>query len=80
MLAYFTIYLVVAMIAATVATVLAHKKRRTWLLWGIMCMFFPPLVFVLIFLPKRNGPAPFEQESNGDDDDDTFGDKMEYRW
>ncbi|MCP4936572.1 MAG: hypothetical protein GY927_20830 [bacterium] len=79
-LAIFTIILVVSLISATIATALAHRKNRTWLLWGIMCMFLPPLVFILIFLPTRSGPAPFERESNGDDDDDIYGDKIEYRW
>jgi len=43
-------------------------------------MFLPPLLLFLIFLPTRKGPAPFERESNGDDDDDIYGDKIEYRW
>ena len=81
-LATFTIFLVVSLFSAAIATALAHRKNRTWLLWGIMCMFLPPLVLILFFLPMRSGPAPFERESNGsdDDDDDIYGDKIEYRW
>ncbi len=81
-LATFTIFLVASLISATIATALAHKKRRTWFLWGIVCMFLPPLVLILFFLPTHSGPPPFERESNGydDDDDNIYGDKIEYRW
>ncbi len=68
MLAIFTYYLIAAVISATLATGLAHLKHRTWLLWGILCLFLPPLVFLLMLLPHRKGPAPYEQEYSDDND------------
>jgi len=69
-LAWFTAYLIVAMLAGSLAVALAHVKHRTWLLWGGICMFFPIFLPLLVLLPRREGPAPFEDESNGPGDDD----------
>jgi len=66
-LAFFTVYLVAALFSMSLAIALAHYKHRTWVLWGVMCTFFPPLVLILILLPRRAGPAPFEVESDMDE-------------
>ena len=68
MLVQFTLYLLASLIAAILATGLAHAKHRTWMLWGIAAMFFPPVVLILLFLPARSGPAPYEEEYSDDDD------------
>ncbi len=70
MLAYLTFFLMASISAMILATALAHVKHRTWLLWGIASMFFPPAVLILLFLPARAGPAPFEQEYEEDPDED----------
>ncbi len=80
MLAFFTIYLVVALLALGLATGLAHIKHRTWLLWGIMSLFFPPVVLVLIFLPARSGPAPYEEESIYGEEGDIDREDGGYLW
>ncbi len=75
MFAQFTIFLIASLSAGILATALAHAKRRTWLLWGIMSMFFPPAVLVLLFLPVRDGPPPYEQEYTDDNDiEDAYDD------
>jgi hypothetical protein len=70
MLAYFTAYLIAAVLSSTLAVSLAHYKNRTWLLWGAMCLFFPPMVLMLLALSKRSGAAPYEDEANGPGDDE----------
>ena len=69
-LAVFTFYLIGMLLAVALAVGLAHRKRRIWLLWGIMCLFFPPMVIVLLLLPKREGIPPYERASNGPGDRD----------
>jgi hypothetical protein len=76
MLAQFTLYLIASLSAAILATALAHAKHRTWMLWGIMSMFFPPVVLILLFLPARSGPAPYEQEYRDEYDED-IGDEYD---
>jgi len=76
MLANFTLYLIASLSAAILATALAHAKHRTWMLWGIMSMFFPPVVLILLVLPARTGPAPYEQEYRDDNDED-IGDEYD---
>jgi hypothetical protein len=80
MMAYFTIYLIAVILAASLATGLAHIKHRTWLLWGTICIFFPPAVFILLFLSKREGPAPYEDESNDEEFNDTERDEGWFYW
>ena len=84
MLAHFTLYLIASLTAAMLATALAHAKHRTWMLWGIASMFFPPVVLILLFLPARSGPAPYEQEyrdeDEEDDDDEARRDRGGFYW
>lgn len=62
-LAIFTMYLVAGLFSMSVAIALAHIKHRTWVMWGLLCLFVPPFVLLLLLLPRRAGPAPFERES-----------------
>lgn len=88
MLAQLTIYLIASLSAAILATALAHVKHRTWMAWGITSMFFPPVILILLFLPTRSGPAPFEQEysddndiiDNGDEYDEAKRDRGGFYW
>jgi uncharacterized membrane protein len=64
--AFLTIYLVVALFAMSVGIALAHIKKRLTLLWGVLCLFFPPFVFVLFFLPRRKEAPAYEHESYTD--------------
>jgi len=80
MLTYFTLYLLVALLSSTLAIGLAHSKHRTWMLWGIMSLFFPPMVILLLIMPKRKGPAPFEEESVDGEHDDPNKDEGWFYW
>jgi hypothetical protein len=64
-LAVFTLYLIAGMFSMSIAIALAHVKHRTWVMWGVLCLFFPPFVVWLYLLPRRAEPAPYEKESEG---------------
>ena len=58
-----TIYMAAGLFAMGLAVALAHAKQRAWLVWGIFCLFFPPLVIILVLLPKRATPALYADAS-----------------
>lgn len=68
--AYLTIYIIVALFSMSLGIALAHMKHRVWVMWALLCLFVPPLVGVLLFLPKRAGPAPYEKEADSWEHDD----------
>lgn len=70
-----TVYLVAALAAGLIATMVARAKRRHSGYWMLICFLFPPLLLVLLVLPKGRNPQdperdPFEGKANEDDDDD----------
>jgi hypothetical protein len=71
-----TIYLTTALVAGLVATMVARGKHRHSGYWMLVCFLFPPLVLVLIFLPKGRNVHdphrdPFTGKTDDDEDDDT---------
>jgi hypothetical protein len=48
-----TIYLVCALVAGVVATVVAQIKERNATAWMTAAFLFPPAAFILFALPKR---------------------------
>ena len=69
-LAGFTIYLIIVLVSTILGITLAHYKNRIWVLWGVVCLFFPPMLLLLVLLPKRVGLAPFARESIGPSEQD----------
>ncbi len=47
-----------AIAAAIAGGLLAGIKNRDWSHWTAWCFLVPPLVLVLLVLPKRQGPRP----------------------
>ena len=47
-----TAYLVSAVVAGLIATIVALAKRRHPGYWMLACFLFPPLIFLLLILPK----------------------------
>jgi uncharacterized membrane protein YfcA len=46
-------------IAGSIAgALLAGIKNRDWSHWATACFLLPPLVLVLLMMPKRQGPRP----------------------
>ncbi len=48
----------IALTAAIAAGVLAGVKNRDYSAWIAWCFVLPPLVFVLLLLPRFQGPRP----------------------
>lgn len=67
-----TIYLVAAFVAGLVATMVARAKNRHSGYWMLVCFLFPPLILLLLVLPKGKNVHdpqrdPFEETKNEDD-------------
>lgn len=48
----------VALASGAAGAALAGVKNRDLSAWIAWCFLLPPLVFVLLLLPKRQGPRP----------------------
>lgn len=57
-LSVITIWGIVALSAAAIAGVLAGIKNRDYSFWMGWSFVLPPLVIVLLFLPRLSGPRP----------------------
>ena len=71
-----TVYLVSAVVAGLVATIVARAKRRHSGYWMLACLLFPPFILLLFVLPKGknvHNPQrdPFGGKTDEDEDDDT---------
>jgi predicted MFS family arabinose efflux permease len=50
-----TVYLTSAFVAGLIAGVTAQHKRRHAGYWVVFCFLLPPLVLLLLILPKGHG-------------------------
>lgn len=48
----------IALASGVAAGVLAGVKNRDYSAWIAWCFILPPLVFVLLLMPKFQGPRP----------------------
>jgi len=53
-----TVYLALALIAGIAAGVIAPRKKRSQGVWTTLAFLFPPLLIVLLFLPKGRAFPP----------------------
>lgn len=65
-----TVYLVSALVAGLVATLVARAKRRHSGYWMLLCFLFPPLVLLLLVLPKGRILRDAERDPFADKDDE----------
>ena len=56
-------FIITLFIALVVAGIAAYK-RRSPLLWGIIAFFFPWIIFILLFIPKKYPQFPVELRNN----------------
>jgi hypothetical protein len=71
-----TVYLVSAFVAGLAATMVARAKYRHAGYWMLACFLFPPLILLLLLLPKGRNVQdprrdPFDGKGDDEDDDDT---------
>ncbi len=50
-------FIVLQVIAGIVGGIIAAKKERAAVIWGLLCFIFPLLVIVIAMLPPLNVPA-----------------------
>ena len=67
MLKWIAIWGVVAIGAAIAAGILAGVKRRDHSFWAAWAFVFPPMLFVLLFLPKNQGPKKRQRTLDEED-------------
>ena len=46
-------FFLLTLVAAVAAAVIADRKGRSWLFWGILCAFFPILIVLIFLLPPK---------------------------
>lgn len=64
---WIAIYGSAAIVAALVAAIVAGMKRRDYSFWAASTLLFPPLLIVLVLLPKNAGPRPVRAPLDADD-------------
>jgi hypothetical protein len=67
---YIAIWGVTAVICAFLAGLLAGIKRRDHSFWAAWSFFVPPMLLILVCLPKNHGPKP--RRRNGEPRDEPF--------
>jgi hypothetical protein len=67
MLEAVTIWGLVAIVAAVLGMIVAGIKRRDYSSWGFWCFVLPPLLLVLIVMPKNTGPRPRKRPLDEED-------------
>ena len=66
-----TIVLIIWIIVPVIAAYLSARKKRDTNFWVFACVLFPPLVLLLLFLPKRD-QAPTKRFGEERENDDSF--------
>jgi hypothetical protein len=67
MLEIVAIWGLVAIVAAVLGMIVAGIKRRDYSSWGFWCFVLPPLLLVLIVMPKNTGPRPRKRSLDEED-------------
>jgi len=58
----------VALAAAIAGGLLAGVKNRDYSFWIAWCFLLPPLVFVLLLMPRFQGPRPRQPRLDADEE------------
>lgn len=67
MLETIAIWGIAAFGSAVVGMILAGAKRRDYSAWGFWCFVLPPLLLVLVVMPKNTGPRPRKRSLDEED-------------
>jgi hypothetical protein len=65
---YIAIWGLTAIVAAVIAGILAGIKRRDHSFWAAWSFIAPPMLLILLCLPKNHGPKPRRPNSNNRDE------------
>jgi hypothetical protein len=65
---YIAIWGMVSIATAVIAGILAGLKRRDHSFWAAWSFVFPPMILILLCLPKNHGPKP-RRPSGGNRDE-----------
>lgn len=57
----------VAIVASALAGLLAGIKNRDYSFWMAWCFIVPPLILLLLFMPRYTGPRPRRRPLDEDD-------------
>jgi hypothetical protein len=49
---------IVAILSAVLAGILASAKRRDYSFWAAWSFIFPPMLLILLFMPRNRGERP----------------------
>jgi apolipoprotein N-acyltransferase len=60
---------VVALVAAITAGIVAAAKNRDHSWWAAWSFVVPPMLLILVFLPRNTGPRPRRPPMDDDDRD-----------
>lgn len=66
-LEYIAIWGFTALVAAALAGIIASVKNRHHSFWMAWCFVLPPMLLILVLLPKRVGPRPVSEPLGADD-------------
>lgn len=58
MVEWIAIWGVVAIVAAILGGIIAGIKRRDHSFWAAWSFIFPPMLLILLLMPKNQGPKP----------------------
>jgi uncharacterized membrane protein YhdT len=67
---YIAIWGITAFVSAVLAGILAGIKRRDHSFWAAWAFIAPPMLLILLCLPKNIGPKP--RRRNGEPRDEPF--------
>lgn len=67
MIKWIVIWGVVAITSAIVAGILAGTKRRDHSFWAAWSFIFPPMVLILLVMPKNQGSKPRRRSLDEED-------------
>jgi hypothetical protein len=72
---FIAVYGSIAFIAAIVAAVIAAIKRRDYSYWATVTLLFPPMLAVLLIMPKNGGPRRGRESLEAQEERQLAGDE-----
>lgn len=66
-MSYVAIWGIVALTALVVGGLIAARKNRDHSFWAAWCFLVPPLVVILVAMPRLSGPRPRRRSLDEED-------------
>lgn len=48
----------IMIVSGVIGAYMAASKNRDWSAWAAWCFLIPPMLVLLVLMPKRKGPPP----------------------